>query len=67
MALPGWGWLSEHLSDLQMTEGDPMWSMRNPVVGGAPIAVGCVLTVAWLVALPVLLLWAGLRRVLARG
>ena len=61
MPLPGSDWLGDHLRSLQETGGGFETMMVHPVNGGAILMAEVALVVAWLVALPFLCLFAGVR------
>lgn len=66
MALPGYGWLTEHLDGVRDDAGGA-WKMNtSPVMGGATVVMMILLVAAWLVMLVPLLLWRGARRVARR-
>jgi hypothetical protein len=61
MALPGWDWLTDHLSSLNATSGGYETMTRHTMNAGAVFAGEVILVVAWLIALPFLLIYSALR------
>lgn len=60
--LPGYTWLSRQLAGVETETGGYERKMTSIVIPGAGLAMKAVLILAWLVALPVLLVASLFRR-----
>ncbi len=61
--VPGYTWLSRQLDGVETETGGYERKMTSSVIPGAGLAMKAVLILAWLVALPVLLvIWLFRRR-----